>query len=192
MANIPSKLLDGQNTAPLVLVGSQNGVTVIPAPTPLTRLNYFDGKFLRADDLNTEQLYLRRLVELSNQAGGSGVAHGFDVSLGQGATLQIGPGLAIDPTGRVLLLPMGIAVSVQDLIEKSQELHRRATTTNGKAANGFADCTVGSEASPSETPQGTDLYLLTIAHAEAFCGAEDVYGKLCEEACVTSTDRPLR
>ena len=37
---------------PLVLVGAQNGVTLIPSPTPLTRLNYFDGKFLRAEDLN--------------------------------------------------------------------------------------------------------------------------------------------
>ena len=45
---------------PLVLVTSESGVTVIPQPTPLTRLNYFDGKFLRASDLKAEQaLHLR-------------------------------------------------------------------------------------------------------------------------------------
>ena len=59
--------------APLVLVGAGRGVSLIPQPTPLTRLNYFDGKFLRADDLAREQAYLRGLVHLSNRAGGSGV-----------------------------------------------------------------------------------------------------------------------
>src|SRR5439155_11569338 len=94
-----------KTTDPLVLVGTQNGVTVIPADTPLTRLNYFEGKFLRADDLQVEQGYLRRLVALSNQVGGPGMAHGFSLSLGAGDTLNIAAGLAIDPAGGVLLLP---------------------------------------------------------------------------------------
>ena len=80
-----------------MLVTQQNGVTVIPQPTPLTRLNYFDGKFLRASDLSAEQLYLRRLVDLSNQAGAPGVAHGFNLSLAaSGDILNLGPGLAVD------------------------------------------------------------------------------------------------
>ena len=91
----------------LVLVSKQSGIVIIPAATPLTRLNYFDGKFLRASDLKAEQDYLRQLVRQSNQAGGSGVAHGFDLTLGGGDTLNIAPGLAIDPDGRVLLLPQG-------------------------------------------------------------------------------------
>jgi len=32
----------------LVIVNRQAGLTVIQSGTPLTRLNYFDGKFLRA------------------------------------------------------------------------------------------------------------------------------------------------
>ena len=32
-----------------------SGVTIIPSGSPLTRLNYFDGKFLRAADLQTER-----------------------------------------------------------------------------------------------------------------------------------------
>ena len=57
----------------LVLLGQQGGLTIIPQPTVLTRLNYFDGKFLRASDLQLEQLYLRMLVEVSNLGGGAGV-----------------------------------------------------------------------------------------------------------------------
>ena len=87
----------------LVLVTSESGVTVIPQPTPLTRLNYFDGKFLRASDLKAEQLYLRHLVQLSNQAGGAGVVHGYDLTLASGGeSLNLGEGLAIDPDGRVI------------------------------------------------------------------------------------------
>ncbi len=192
MANAPSKLLNGNNTAPLVLVGSHNGVTVIPTPTPLTRLNYFDGKFLRADDLNTEQTYLRRLVELSNQAGGPGVAYGFNVSLGAGDTLDLGPGLAIDPAGRVLLLPTETSLNVQALIDQSRQLQQLAAKALATGTDGFAECEVVSGDAPTAVPKGSDLYLITIAHAEALCGAEDVFGKLCEEACTTSTDRPYR
>jgi len=75
----------------LVLVGQQNGVVVIPAATPLTRLNYFDGKFLRASDLKAEQDYLRQLVRQSNQAGGAGVAYGYDVALGGGVRWSSAP-----------------------------------------------------------------------------------------------------
>jgi hypothetical protein len=186
-------LIDSKNTAiangPLVLVTQQNGVTVIPQPTPLTRLNYFDGKFLRASDLSAEQLYLRRLVQLSNQAGGPGVAYGYNLSLAAGGdTLNVGPGLAIDPQGHVLLLPEAISIGVQELIDGSRRL-KRATATPSKDGN-FAECTVVKETPPGGLVQAGNLYLITIGFAEALCGQEDVFGKLCEEACVTSTDRP--
>ena len=102
----------------LALVGQQNGVVIIPAGTPLTRLNYFDGKFLRASDLKAEQEYLRQLVRQSNQAGGPGVAYGYDVTLGDGDTIDIGPGLAIDAQGRALL-PKETSINIQELIDKS-------------------------------------------------------------------------
>lgn len=175
----------------LVLVGSQTGHTVIPTPTPLTRLNFFDGKFLRADDLRLEQQYLRGLVALSNQAGGSGVVHGFDTTLEAGDALALGPGMAVDGRGRVLLLPHGVSVSIATLLEASrrrtppQSLRQLATAE-------FGDCEVVAETPPSESRPGGELYLITIGHAEAYCGEEDVYGRLCEEACVTSKDRPYR
>jgi hypothetical protein len=37
---------------------------------------------------------------------------------------------------------------------------------------------------------GTSLYLICIAHAEALCGEEDVFGQLCEQACVSASERP--
>lgn len=175
----------------LVLVSKQNGIVVIPTATPLTRLNYFDGKFLRASDLNAEQNYLRHLVRLSNQAGGSGVVHGFDLTLGGGGdTLELGPGLGINPDGRVLLLPQGLSINIQELIDKSQELEKYFKKANVYATEDFVECEPAGAAPPITTTHSNDLYLITICPAEALCGEEDVYGKLCEEACATSTDRP--
>ncbi|HJQ69620.1 MAG TPA: hypothetical protein VKA70_11645 [Blastocatellia bacterium] len=174
----------------LVLVSKQNGIVIIQEETPLTRLNYFDGKFLRASDLKAEQDYLRQLIRQSNRAGGPGIAHGFDLTQGAGDTIEIGPGLAIDPDGRVLLLSQETTINVQELIDKSREL---MTSLGLRMAVGssFGDCELVSETPPINAQQPSDLYLITISHAEALCGEEDVFGKLCEEACVTSTDRPF-
>ena len=80
-----------------------SGDVLISPHTPLSRLNYFDGKFLKAADLELEQRYLRSLVALSNQGLGWGVVYGFDTT-GGGDTLSIGPGLAIDAGGNLLYL----------------------------------------------------------------------------------------
>ncbi len=175
----------------LVLVSQQNGLVIIPSSTPLTRLNYFDGKFLRAADLQTEQEYLRQLVEQSNQASGSGVARGFDLTLGSGDTLNIGAGLAIDPGGRVLLLPQSVTLNTQELIDKSRELQASLARPISAAAGGFETCEPTSTTPPANLIPASDLYLIVLSQAEALCGEEDVFGKLCEEACTTSTDRPF-
>jgi hypothetical protein len=183
-----------KNSESLVLLGKQSGWTLIPTETPLTRLNYFDGKFLRAADLKTEQDYLRNLVQLSNAADGPGVAYGFDLTLGGGGTtLNIAPGLAIDPTGRVLLLTASAPVSIQQLIEQSrnQDLDSTSGAKAAADANMFGDCQIVGDTPPTSVVQPADLYLITISFAEGYCGEEDVYGKLCEEACATSTDRPF-
>ncbi|HEX5081241.1 MAG TPA: hypothetical protein VFY40_04285 [Blastocatellia bacterium] len=175
----------------LTLLGRQNGVVVIPAGTPLTRLNYFDGKFLRASDLKTEQEYLRQLVRQSNQAGGPGVVHGYDVTLGDGDTLDIGPGLAIDAQGRALLLPNGTSIDIQELIDKSQALQNAFSASQVQGDGRFGPCQLIS-ATPAGPPlAASDLFVITISPAEALCGEEDVFGNFCEEACVTSADRPF-
>lgn len=173
----------------VVLTRRENGVAEIPRPTPLTRLHYFDGKFLRADDLALEQDYLRRQVQLSNLAGGSGVVYGFDLELAAGGdALALGPGLAFDPAGRALLLPSGeVQLSIAELIAASSRLP--APTRRGRVPGVFGDCEIAA-GEPAPGPRGADLYLITLGWAEALCGEEDVYGKVCAEACITSTDRP--
>lgn len=188
-------VLQTGSTNDLVLQQQVSGLTVIPQPTVLTRLNYFDGKFLRAVDLQREQEYLRILVETSNLGGGAGIVHGFDTTLGAGDAINLGAGLAIDGAGRVLMLPAGTSFLVQDLINASRRVPPVLLSAQYAASAGsadFADCTPDVVTRPDTVATGQDFYLLTIGHAEALCGEEDVYGRLCEAACATTTDRPYR
>jgi hypothetical protein len=164
--------------------GSNNGdgVVRIESGSPLTRLHFFDGKYLRADALTTEQDYHREMVRQSNLAGGWGVVHGL--GLGQvGATLAVTPGLAITPTGRFALLTGGIEVPVADLIAAAQA----APKADGKA--GFGDCAPAATAAETDTA-GQGIYEVTVGPAQALCGSEEVFGRLCADACVTDTERP--
>ena len=176
-----------------VVIGGTGGHTVIPKDSPLTRLNYFDGKFLRAPDLKLEQLALLNQVRLANRAGGPGVVYGYDCTLGSGDALNVGAGFAIDPVGRALYLTQAMSIGIAELIEKTRALSvlvlKAQARLTGVSAS-FADCEIRAEAPPGEVLDPNDLYLITIGHAEAYCGEEDVYGKLCEEACITSTERP--
>lgn len=180
-----------KNVETLVLVGKGNGIVIIPSKSPLKRLNYFDGKFLRASDLKDEQNYLRQLVRLSNQAGGAGAVHGFDLTLGGGDTLNLGPGLGIDRDGRVLLLPQEVSMGVQELIDLSLAVHSKDKNGGKEGSDVFGDCVMISDPPSVNGAHPSDLYLIVLFPAEALCGQEDVYGKLCEEACATSTDRPF-
>jgi hypothetical protein len=182
------------NSVTLIDSGFKNGITVINKNSPLRRLNYFDGKFLRAPDLILEQQALLNQIRLSNQAGGAGVVHGFDVTRVNGDTLDIGPGLAFDAKGRALHMDQSVRLGISELIEKSRSRSGSFTTqktaqkSRGKA--GFSECEPLDNGSPDVTVESGDLYLITVCHAETMCGEEDVFGKLCESACVSSTDRP--
>ncbi len=176
-----------------VVIEGKDGYTAIPSHTPLVRLNYFDGKFLRAEDLQLEQRYQRQLVRLANQAGGAGVVHGCSATLDRGDVLQVSPGLAIDPHGRALLIPEALSIEIFELLAASSRraASRKPVTGRSKVkTKRFGDCETRAESEPTEVVHGSELYLITLGHAEAYCGEEDVYGKLCEEACITSTDRP--
>jgi len=177
----------------LLVVGETGGVTLIDPSTPLKRLNYFDGKFLRAGDFDLEQRYLRELVALSNQGLGAGVVYGFDTVLASGDTIQVGPGLAIDPSGRVLLMQASATQSIQALIDASRKIPQPPPQAGGNAGPGdFSDCIEVAAPPPTTVVPISDIYVIAICSAEALCGQADVYGRLCEEACVTSTDRPYR
>jgi hypothetical protein len=102
--------------------------------------------------------------------------------------LQIGAGLAIDAAGRVLLLGQETAVGIGDLLAASR--HAAAgKTAAAKLASGFQPCELRTEP-PGPALDEAAFWLITVCHAEAYCGEEDVYGALCESACVTSTQRP--
>ncbi len=188
---VPPDVLDET----IVLVGEHPGVTVIPAGTVLTRLNHFDGMLLRSESLRVEQEYVRTLAALSNVAGGTGIVHGFDAVLQRDGGLVLGPGLAISPSGRPLVLPRRVTLSVQQIVDRSA----RAAAPGGgvvgrEAGQGFAECVdvAATPATGGQTVQSVRLWVIAIGAAEALCGHEDVYGKLCEDACSTASDRPYR
>jgi hypothetical protein len=194
----------GQPSGPVVLTGVVPGYAVIPSPTPLTFLNYYDGKFLRASDLRQEQLAMQSMIELSNQAAVTpGPSYGFDITLGSGDMLTLSPGLGTDPQGRVLYLPQSVDVPVSDLLASMQapggsgsatsaSSGAAGSTATGATSAAFQPCDVAVSA-PSATPvSGTDLYLVTLSAAEGLCGTDEVFGRLCDAACVTAADRPWR
>jgi len=127
------------------------------------------------------------MVALSNQAGGAGVVGGYYVALGGGDRLTLQPGLAIDASGRLLLLSSTVNLSIAQLIDQGRRL--QASDADGGAGGDFGDC-VDATAPPAVTTGPTDLYLVCLGHAEDFCGQEDVYGAICEPACARSAERP--
>ena len=149
----------------LVLAFQQPGSEQIPGSTILTRLNYYDGKFLRADDLRLEQDYQRYLAELGARGCGSGLIYGFDVSTGDGDLLTIGGGLAFDGNGRVLYMPASFTVSLQSLINLSQrrlEMEPQATA----GSDGFQVCVDGGtqNGTPPPAPSGGEFWKISISH----------------------------
>lgn len=173
---------DGNNPDSVFLL-TQDGVAAIEKGTPLTRLNYFDGKFLRADDLLKEQNYFLAVAHLSNRAGGYGIVSGLELKL-EGANLRVFPGLAINADGELILLSAETPFAVEDLVKQ----------TNSVSPSGSACFGTCGEETPSQplSNAGADVYLITIAPAEGLCGQEDVYGKLCEAVCATDSQRPYK
>lgn len=173
----------------VVLDTVPGGRAFVPAATPLTRLNYYDGKFLRAADLDLEQRAHRALVAFSNQAGGPGVVRGFDVTAAAGAALRLSPGLAIDADGRVLFLPDPVEAPVADLVTAAEQV---VVPAGGTAGSGFGPCEVATAGPSVPVVGGLQLYVVCIGHVDGLCGNEEVFGRLCDDACVTATDRPYR
>jgi hypothetical protein len=175
-------------TTPLELLGTGAGLSVIDPGTILTRLWYFDGKFLRADGFRMDQDYVRSLAALSHQATGTGVVHGYDVSRPGGDTLRITGGLALAPSGRVAYLPQQADMAIGDLIARSSGTVDPAQPAEPGVAD-FRRCAPEEAAGPGITLGGRPLYLLTVAGIEALCGEEERFGQLCADACATETDR---
>lgn len=182
MANNPetAHLAANQANKPAATLAVQDGVAHIEAGTPLTRLHYFDGKFLRADALTLEQDYHRHLVRLANLAGGWGVVHGLGIAVG-GGKLTVGPGLAITPAGSTVLSGEAFSATLAELVKLA-----RPAPAGGNAQ--FGHC--GDDAPAAAEAPASGIYEITVGPLEGLCGNEAVYGKLCEDACVTDSQRP--
>ena len=179
----------GTATTPLELLGTSAGLSVVDPTTILTRLWYFDGKFLRAAGFRLDQDYIRALAALSHQATGSGVVHGFDITRPpSGDTLRVAGGLALAPSGRVVYLPREVELGIGELIARSAGTFDPATPPEPGAAD-FRRCPPEVAGGPDVTVAARPLYVLTVAGIEALCGEEERFGQLCVDACATETDR---
>ena len=172
---------ENEVTQAIVEISAKDGVAFIEQASPLTRLHYFDGKFLRADAFALEQDYHRARTRLANLAGGWGAVHGLGVALA-GNTLQVGAGLAITAAGNFVLATADFSAALADLIEVAQP-----APASGNAE--FDDCLEGGKKGVTEGT-GLTLYEITVGPVEGLCGNEAVYGKLCESACVSSSQHP--
>ena len=164
-----------------VELSATDGVAFIEQASPLTRLHYFDGKFLRADAFALEQDYHRMATRLANLAGGWGVVHGLGISL-SGNQLGVGAGLAITAAGNFVLASGDMQASLEDLLA-------RAAATPPEGSKAFADCLEKAPPGVKETA-ALAIYEITVGPVEGLCGNEAVYGKLCESACATDSRHP--
>lgn len=172
---------ENEFSAECVEINAKDGVAFIEQVSPLTRLHYFDGKFLRADAFALEQDYHRTRTRLSNLAGGWGVVHGLGISL-SGNRLDVGAGLAITAAGNFVLAMGEMGVDLADLLQVA------APAPLGGNAE-FADCIEAPQAGVKEGA-GLAIYEITVGPVDGLCGNEPVYGKLCESACVSDSQHP--
>jgi hypothetical protein len=177
--------------AATVTLSGDVGIVFVPASAPLIGLNYYDGRFLRADDLNLERQGQRAYVEYSNQAGGPGLVYGFDLTW-QSTQLSLSAGLAVDPKGRLLYLPDAVTAEIADLIKASQPPSGATVQAAATTAAGFGPCDQVTATAGTSAPVvgGTELYLVCLSSAQGLCGQSEVFGRVCDDACVTATDRP--
>ena len=159
--------------------GVADGRAFIETASPLNRLHYFDGRFLRADDLAQEQAYHRLRLQLANQAGGWGVVHGLDFEV-DGDQITVLPGMGVTAAGEFVMAVGEVSARVADLLAVAQP-----APTTGSA--GFEPCVSGQTTTTTTVGDGLVVYELTVGPIDALCGNEPVHGKLCESACVSDS-----
>lgn len=182
---MPAKSLTSEAT-PVQIPGA-NGLAQVFKDTPLAKLNYFDGRYLRAEDLTREQRYHETRAELVALGQGAGPVYGLGIAPadGLGGPLSVSPGLGFNDRGEMVYLTGSVTFDLARLIEARAKLDAKAAATETAAVAAFGECL------PVETPApvaavnaAQTAYLVTIAPASALCGRLDVYGSLCEAACI--------
>ena len=120
--------LGGALTGQAAMAGT--GLVFASSAAPSVGINFYDGRFLRADDLNLEHEAQRAYVDYSNRAGGSGVAYGFDF-LVDGGEFTLTSGLAIDRGGKLIYLPSDQKAQLESLFAADR-------VSSGSGSPGFA------------------------------------------------------
>ena len=166
-----------------VELSATDGAAFIDATTPLTRLHFFDGKYLRADAFTLEQEYHRTRTRLANLAGGWGVVNGLGISIAHKTPgqLDVAAGLAITAAGNFVLATGTVSAAIADLLAVATP-----ATIGGNAA--FGDCLKPAKGVSQGT--GLGIYEITVGPLQGLCGNEAVYGKICEAACVSDSQHP--
>ncbi len=164
-----------------VELSATDGVAFIEQASPLTRLHYFDGQFLRAASFTVEQEYHRSALQLANLAGGWGAATGFGIAL-TGEQLTVSAGLAVTPGGHLVRAGADMQAKLADLLGSAQP-----AAPPGSAV--FSDC-LQAPAPTATASAGLQIYEITVGPVDGLCGNEAVFGKLCETACATDSRRP--
>jgi hypothetical protein len=171
-----------------VTVTNSAGRTFTPDTGGVVGLNYYDGRFLRADDLTLEQAGQREYADLSNQGTAAGVVYGFDLT-GQGSgVLGLSCGLARTPSGHVIHLPAAVTATIPDLLGATL-----AASPPGTPSTGFTPC-------PTHGPStggggagvpGLTLYRVGLRSATTLQGTGEVYGVVCS-GCGSAADSAYR
>lgn len=141
------------------------------APPCVTRSHFFTGRLLSADDLNREQEYVRgRDRRLALALSGPGVVRGLGVGV-EGDSIAVSPGVAIDPTGEVLVVDCAQTVAVPPAISTASIVVRYAerlespiavTTADDTNTTEFAVVVECAEVAVVELPHADDLVIARI------------------------------
>lgn len=83
---------------------------------PFIKNVYYPGKLLHASDFECEQNYASRKLEFINRKFyGCGIIEGLGVQLGQKGAVGLESGSAIDPQGRILIVPSDTILHTSDI-----------------------------------------------------------------------------
>jgi hypothetical protein len=124
-----------------------------------TRVRFFDGQMLSAEDFETEQAYHMEKRRLHNRLlHVPGVVKGLDVSL-DGPSIVVSPGFALDRLGNEILVELPLQAAIEGCTSKECFVTIRYTETpsdpvpalDGSAFRRIVEgCTVEVSESPAE------------------------------------------
>lgn len=132
---------------------------------PFTALRYHFGMLLGVDDFSTEQTYHRAKMRLHNAwLHRAGIVWGLDVDADEAKReLRVGPGFAVDPTGRELHLDVRCCVDIgawydaNTAAANAKQLPDGSTQFDGRIEIAFCACATRPVPAISGPCEGADV-----------------------------------